>query len=248
MQSAVNSAIALGMKGIVFTDHYDMDPPRGIEGFTYDPAAQQIAIDEIRTAYKDFDILKGIEIGIQKKSLPKISAFLDKFSFDTIIASAHFVEGMDPYFGDYYKNKDWEEAYGFYLQSIYDCISVFDNFDVVGHFDYIVRYSPYKQKMMRYRDFPDHFDSIFKVLKEKGKALEINTNTYRDSYGPAPVLDIEILKRYKESGGEFVSLCSDAHDAGRVGEKFPYYSQIIKDAGFESVVCFKERKPFLMKI
>ena len=129
--SAAQTAIKQGLGGIIFTDHYDVDPPKGIVAFDFDPAEQQLEIEKIKGSFGNFEILKGIEVGIQLKSLPKINRFLDRFSFDTIIASAHFVEGMDPYFGDYYKNRDWREAYGFYLKSIYDCIVQFDNFDVM---------------------------------------------------------------------------------------------------------------------
>lgn len=248
IRTAALAAIENGLGGIIFTDHYDVDPPKGIIAFDFDPKEQQKAIDEVKDDFGELTILKGIEVGIQMKSLKKIGSFLDNFNFDMIVASAHFVEGMDPYFGDYYKNKSWREAYGFYLQSIYECVSIFENYDAVGHFDYIARYAPYSVRSIKYSDFPDHFESIFKVLAQNGKALEINTNTYRDKYGKAPVLDIEILKRFKQAGGEFISICSDAHETSRVGENFSKYSQIAKLAGFDSLVHYKERRPILTKI
>ncbi len=248
MESAINSAIRKGLGGIIFTDHYDVDPPPSIIAFDFQPEAQQFAIDQIRGKYPDFEVLKGIEVGIQKGSLEKIESFVSRYKFDTIIASVHFVNGLDPYFGDYYKRYDWHDAYRNYLLNILECISEYDNFDTVGHFDYIVRYSPYKQKVMKYSDFADEFEAIFKVLKDKGKALEVNTNTYRAKYGEAPKLDEEVLKRYKKSGGEFISLCSDAHDDYRVAENFKNYGEIIKSAGFSYITHFKERHPVLTKI
>lgn len=248
MDSAIKASIRKGLGGIVFTDHYDVDPPPSIIAFDFNPEAQQLAIDNIRERYCDFDILKGIEVGVQKKSLKKIESFVSRFKFDTIIASVHFVNELDPYFGDYYKKYEWHDAYRNYLLNILECITEYDNFDVVGHFDYIVRYSPYKQKMMRYVDFADEFESIFKILKERGKALEINTNTYRAKYGEAPKLDSEIIKKYRESGGELITLCSDAHDDFRIAENFEKYIEIIKEAGFKYITHFKERKPILTKI
>lgn len=248
MESAIKAAIRKGLGGIIFTDHYDVDPPPSIIAFDFQPEAQQLAIDQMKGRFSDFDVLKGIEVGVQKKSLKKIESFVNRYNFDMIIASVHFVNELDPYFGDYYKKYDWHDAYRNYLLNIFECISVYDNFDAVGHFDYIVRYSPYNQKMMRYSDFADEFEAIFKILKEKGKALEINTNTYRAKYGEAPVLDAEILRRYKEAGGELVSLCSDAHDDYRVAENFEKYMDIIKTSGFSYIAHFKERSPILTKI
>lgn len=248
MDSAIKSAMRKGLGGIIFTDHYDVDPPPSIIAFDFEPQAQQLAIDNIRESFVGFEVLKGIEVGIQKKSIDKIDTFVNRYNFDMIVASVHFVNGLDPYFGDYYKKYDWHNAYRNYLLNIYECISVYDNFDAVGHFDYIVRYSPYKQKMMRYSDFADEFEAIFKILKERGKALEINTNTYRSMYGEAPALDIEILRRYKEAGGELISLCSDAHDDYRVAENFEKYKEIIQTAGFSYIAHFKERRAILTKI
>lgn len=248
MDSAIKSAMRKGLGGIIFTDHYDVDPPPSIIAFDFEPQAQQLAIDNIRESFVGFEVLKGIEVGIQKKSIDKIDTFVNRYNFDMIVASVHFVNGLDPYFGDYYKKYDWHNAYRNYLLNIYECISVYDNFDAVGHFDYIVRYSPYKQKMMRYSDFADEFEAIFKILKERGKALEINTNTYRSKYGEAPALDIEILRRYKEAGGELISLCSDAHDDYRVAENFEKYKEIIQTVGFSYIAHFKERRAILTKI
>jgi len=248
MSDAVEQARIKGLGGIIFTDHMDIDTPTDDDTFIFDPIEQQSAIDNIREK-AGIDILKGIEIGLQPHALTKVSPYLKGATFDQIIASIHFVDKVDPYHQrEYYEGKDEIQAYGRYLQNIYECITKYADFDILGHYDYIVRYAPYKKKVILYEDFSEIIDQILIFLAKEGKALEVNSNTYRDKYGKAPYLDQAILKRYKELGGESVSMGSDAHDLYRIGEKFPEFSELIKSCGFKYVTHFKGREKVFVKI
>ena len=106
------------------------------------------------------------------------------------------------------------------------------DFDIVGHYDYVARYAPYPQASIFYRDFSDIFDAMFKYLAQEGKALEINTKTYKDYHGRTPEMDIAVLRRFRELGGEAVSLGSDSHDAQRTGDNFLHFADVVRSAGF----------------
>jgi histidinol-phosphatase (PHP family) len=80
-------------------------------------------------------------------------------------------------------------------------------------------------------------------LAQEGKAIEINTKTYRNHKGYTPTLDTEILKRFRELGGECISLGSDSHEEWRLGENFERFAEVVKNCGFKRLVYFKERKP-----
>ena len=95
--------------------------------------------------------------------------------------------------------------------------------------------------MQRY--YGDYIDAIFKYLVENGKTFEINTKTYTNHAGYIPKLDLDILKRFKELGGEALSIGSDTHGRDRFGDNFELYSQIIKECGFKYLVYYKNRKP-----
>jgi len=60
-------------------------------------------------------------------------------------------------------------------QLIPSIISIFDNFDVYGHLDYVIRYAPNKDKFYNYCNYIDIIDEILKKLINKGKGIEINT-------------------------------------------------------------------------
>ena len=59
---------------------------------------------------------------------------------------------------------------------------------------------------------------------------------------PAPTL--ETVKRYKELGGRLVSVGSDSHYAERIGFGIPRAYEMAREAGFDFVARFKDRKVF----
>jgi histidinol-phosphatase (PHP family) len=127
-------------------------------------------------------------------------------------------------------------------------IRTYGDFDILGHFDYIARYAPYSKRIIRYKEYSDELDSIFRFMIFNGKALEINTNTYRVRNGHSPVLDPDILKRYAQLGGELLTVGSDAHSPERFGEQFEHYMAFARQCGLRYVSYFEKRKPFLLKI
>ncbi len=238
----------MSFRGVCFSDHYDFDPPQGIKKFNFHVERQQSEIESLKESFPDLELLRGVEIGIQPVSLEAIQAFMKKHTFDTVIASMHFVRGHDPYHGKYYDGYGFLEAYDIYLEDILKSISAFRDFDILGHFDYIARYSPYRKHEISLKTFGDILDPILRILAENGKTFEINTKTYQPFAHGTPVLDRNILKHFRELGGEAVSLGSDAHSPERIGEKFEYYSEILKHCGFRYGVYYKERNPVYFTI
>ena len=252
----VNSAIGKGLAGVCFTDHCDFFvPPMKAKYEEYVPEvfdveARNAEIDKVNAKCpQDFHVFKGIEIGVQKSERDKIAAHLEKYSFDEIIASVHYLDDTDPFWGGYYEGKTWRYAYGHYLETLYDeMIWLGDRFDIMGHYDYVTRYAPYPECSILYKDFPDILDSMLRYLAENGKALEINTKTYQDFKGRTPVLDKNILMRYRELGGEIISLGSDSHDADRVGFNFERTAALVSRCGFRYLAHFDKRKPVMLPI
>ncbi len=248
ISEAVSRGRRLGLSGIAITDHFDFDAPVGIMCFTFDPAEQQREIERIRMEIgSDFKILKGIELGLQPHCMEEIKEIATSYSFDTVIASVHFIEGKDPYHGEYYIPYKYKRAYGHYLETIYDCMELFDDYDILGHFDYIARYSPYPESVT-YSDFKDVFDAILTKLVKGGKSFEINTKTYHFYRGKETLLDVNILRRFKELGGEAISFGSDAHGVERLGENFERFIPIVKSTGIKYSVYYEKREPHFLPL
>lgn len=251
VESSARAAVSAGLAGLCFTDHCDFYVPpmkashEHLVPEQFDIAAQQAEIDRVRCLIPEIEIFKGIEIGLEERSRESIRKLLAENEFDEVLASVHYLDDTDPFWGGYYQGKDWKTAYGHYLETIYREMTWLTDFDIIGHFDYVARYAPYPECSIFYRDFPDIFDSILGYLADNGKALEINTKTYQDYSGRTPVLDKDILLRFRELGGEAVSLGSDSHFPERVGDEFRLYSEFIKACGFKYTAHFSRRKLIL---
>ncbi len=258
VEKSALAAAEKGFGGICFTDHCDFYVPKMKEEFepivseVFDVEAQQAEIDRVnglvadgtlgKTTSRKFKIFKGIELGLGERNREQTRELLSKRRFDQVIASVHYLEDTDPYFGPYYKGKNWKEAYGRYLETILREMKWLGDFDIMGHFDYVARYAPYPKESVLYRDFPGLFDEMFKYLIENGKGLEINTKSYR-TYGlRTPQLDRDILIRYLELGGEIICLGSDSHTPEQVGDRFDYFAQYVKMFGFRRLGHYEGRR------
>lgn len=246
-EKMILSAIEKHLNGICFTDHIDYDYP-GPTPFHFDPIKYFETLKPLSEKYKnDIQIHIGVELGLQPQLKQRYDEFLAMGDFDQVIASSHVVHGFDPYYPEYYIGKTEDEAYLEYFESTLENIRIFDNFDVYGHIDYVVRYGPTKNANYSYRKFQDIIDEILKELIAKGKGIEINMAGFK--YGlnhPHPTE--EILKRYRELGGEILTLGSDAHAPEQIAFDYDRLSGILKDAGFTRYTVFQKRKPIFYEI
>lgn len=249
VEASSRAAISAGLEGICFSDHCDHYVPAMKASFEdlkpeyFDVTEQQTEIDRVQNMLGDrIHILKGIEIGMYEECHDQIRNVLSCNSFDQVLASVHYIEQTDPYYGGYYEDKDWKQAYGGYLETIYREMTWLGDFDIMGHYDYIVRYAPYPVTSIRYRDFSDVFDEMFRYLIQEGKALEINTKSYEGHRGRIVELDQDVLLRYREMGGEIISLGSDSHDSSRVGAGFSHHAGLLKNLGFRWTAHYEKRK------
>lgn len=255
VEKSTLAAADAGLGGVAFTDHCDFFVPAMKAEYeqlvpeTFDVNAQQAEIDRVQALIdgriggeRKFRILKGIEIGMHEDCHGEIRRTLGENSFDQVIASVHYLDGIDPFYGGYYEGKDWKEAYGHYLETIWKEMTWLKDFDIMGHFDYVVRYAPYSSTSLLYRDFSDILDEMFRYLIQEGKALEINTKSYQEYNGRLVTLDTEVLKRYRELGGEIVSFGSDSHDAHRIGHAIMEHALLLKSLGFRWSAHYESRR------
>ena len=85
-------------------------------------------------------------------------------------------------------------------------------------------------------------DAILKLLIEKGKGIEINTGGYKAGLSePNPCHDV--LRRYKELGGEIITLGSDAHAVRRLCEGFEQTRQLLLSSGMKYLAIYRDMKP-----
>jgi histidinol-phosphatase (PHP family) len=248
MEEMCLGAIERNIVEIAVTDHLDIDYPDRDFQFDLDYAAYSTAIDHAREKYHGrLNIIKGIEIGLQAHILDECAAFLEGKDFQFVIASVHAVSGMDLSGDEYYRQKTKKAAYIEYLEALLACIKNFKAFNVVGHVDLLRRYGSYRDKSMKHSDFGDLLDLVFEELISTGRGLEINTSGFRYKL-QSTLPDLDLLKRYRELGGEILTIGSDAHTPHHLAYYFSAAYQVVKKAGFDYITRFPHGKPEFVKI
>lgn len=247
-EDMVESAIQKKLGGICFTDHLDIDYPDDPDLFLLDLQKYTSSVLTLQNNYRTtFPILLGIELGLQPHLAAAHTDIVTQYPFDFVIGSSHVVHGIDPYYPVFYEGRTEEACYREYFESIPENIKAFDGFDVYGHIDYVVRYGPNRNLFYSYETYCDVIDEILKLLIAKGKGIEINTGGFKYGLGhPNPTE--HILVRYKELGGEIITIGADAHKPEHVAFDFKKVPFILKEAGFSYYTVFKERKPVFLKL
>lgn len=242
-RSQIERAIALGMKEICITDHHDYDSHNPDSPFILDFSHYIPALRQLREKYaKQIRVGIGVELGLLLHDHEILNTQANAYPFDYVIGSSHFIDDMDTFFPAYFEGRPERESYEHYFEVSYQRVKTMDCFDSFGHLDYIVRYGPNKNKNYSYHAYQDMIDPILKVLIEKGKGLECNTGGLKYGLGhPNPTE--EVLKRYRELGGEILTVGSDGHIPEHIGYDFQLLPELLKSCGFRYYTVFHERKP-----
>lgn len=245
MENMVAQAQALGIHEICFTEHYDTDFPHAPGKFQVDIEEYHKGLLEIRKMFPDMDIGFGIEAGFMPNTIEKTQDIVRQHDFDFILASVHIVDNVDLYYKGY-TPEDREQAYLDYVSEILKILKKASYYSVVGHINYPSKMEVFKERPMFYSDFPDILDEIFRILIQNGKGMEMNTSSLRNCHSTDCVMDM--LKRYKELGGEILTLGSDSHTTATLGFMYAEMLEVIKECGFDYIATFRGLKPVFHKI
>ena len=113
-----------------------------------------------------------------------------------------------------------------------------DCYDSLAHIVYPLRYIRRDGIDLSLDEWEDRVRAIFTEVAKTGHALEVNTHhgTDLDSWPP-------LLRRFRECGGELVTVGADAHREQDVAKGVPEALELLKAAGFRHVTTFAGRKP-----
>lgn len=248
-RSQIEIAFQKGFTHIAITDHNDFEYPSRITGpeYTLDFDSYVIEANKLKEEFKNkIKVLLGCEFGLEAAHQKEIKEVKAKYNFDFIIGSSHLINGVDPTDKNLYLKKSENEVYREYFESILVNTSVFTEYSVYGHLDYVTRYGPTKNLNFKFSDYAEIFEQILKNIIKNGKGIEINTSGFlRDLGYPHP--HIEILKMYKNLGGEILTFGSDSHKNETIGYMFDESEEIVKNLGFKYYCIFENLKPIFIK-
>ena len=252
MEDMIEGSIRHGMKEICFTDHMDYDyPVRGGYDFVFNIEEYIAKLNEMKSRYRNrITILTGVEVGLQPHLKDRIAALTKNNSFDFIIGSSHVVDRLDPYYPEYWTDKTVEEGIRRYYETIVKNCRVISDFHVYGHIDYIIRYIP-KQLAANfhysYRNYLDLLEEALKIIISNGKGIEVNSSGYKYGLG-RPHPDADVLKLYRELGGELITIGSDAHAPEHLCYDFETVSELLQSLGYRYYAVFHQGKPVFQKL
>lgn len=246
-------AVAKGLRAIAVTDHCNI--------IDYYKDKQNIicrqAAFEVKKAADVFNgqliVSSGIELGSPARDDEAVRDVL-KNKFDFVVASVHRIKGKKKSFlhYDYTRESNRPECLlPRYLDEMLETVQ-WNGFDSLAHFTFPLRYFPPEQLAeFDFWQYRDRIEAILKTLAQNGKALEINTKCEPfmmngKTYNFHP--DFEVVKLFKELGGEHITVGSDAHSTHDVGNRLSEAYDIAVAAGFKYVTLYQHRTPLSVKI
>ncbi len=244
-EKMIQAAIQKGLRTICITEHHDLD---FVEPATTDFEMYWPTLIKLQEVYKDkIEILIGMEFGMQSHLGRVCDELAKKYPFDFIIGSIHIFDGYDPYYPDYFQKVEDEEGYRRAFELTLEGLRATKEIDVLGHMDYITRYGTKREEAYSYAKYADSIDAILRYLIENGKGLEVNTGGWKYGLSFAhPHQDV--LKRYRELGGEIITIGSDAHKPEHVAYDFDRVKAYLEACGFAYYTEFRNRTPKFCKI
>ncbi len=232
------SAINKGVKRIALTDHCDIDCV--LDGLYpgYDAAAAKAEFDRCREKYEgQLEMIFGIELGQAHLREKEAHELIKKYDMEFIITSIHNLDRVPDYIFLNYKEIPQpmiDHLYERYVRELCGAAK-FDGAHTLAHITYPARYINRDGREIDIKRFYDLYRELFEIIKSRGVALELNTSGIRKGYGMSPNEDL--LRFYRECGGELVSCGSDTHIFGDVGADVEDCVELLREIGFKYLTC-----------
>lgn len=243
----VRSASERGVSILAFTEHLPLpaqlaDRVPGAGGYAMPLEELDAYVADVRAATElgdalGVEVLLGVEIDAVAEGLRHAEALIDRYSFDIVLGSVHFIDDWafdDPDLQAGYRQWRLEDLWERYFDDLIEA-GRSGLADVIAHADLV-------KKFCGRPDAPvDHlYARAAQALAQAGVAVEVNTaglrKPCREIYPSLP-----FLKALRVAGVP-VTIGSDAHRPSEVGKDADKARALLAEAGYDSVVVFRQRE------
>ncbi|MBQ6041199.1 MAG: histidinol-phosphatase HisJ family protein [Oscillospiraceae bacterium] len=253
----ITAANALGLKYMAITDHVEINRyypaeyyhAEETEEYFYNGKgvfeASAAETESLKATCAPLTLLTGAEIGQIPQDIEKSALIYNDPRVDLILGSVHELPGRpDFYFLDYAK-EDIPALVTAYFEEVLRLAQT-DCYDILAHLTYGLRYLPNR----RAYDLTPHrglIDEILMTVIRKGKAIELNGSGLRK---PQPYIDpdLMLIKRFRELGGEHLTISTDAHDTKYLGFGVDLLEDMARTAGFDRLTVFRRHEPCFVNL
>lgn len=249
------AAKKLGLRVMAVTDHVEINRyypaeyyhAQETEEFLYDSKRVfEGSVAEVCAHKCDAPLLLcGAEVGQIPQNIRLAEQLYADPRVDFVIGSVHELPDMaDFYFLDYAKEDIPKLLAAYFDEELR--LAQTECYDTLGHLTYGLRYLPNRDAADLTPYLPV-IDEIFRTLIAKGKALELNGSglKYEQPFTD-PAMDL--LRRYRQLGGAYLTLGTDAHDTKYLGYGMECLEQMARDAGFTEITFFVKHRPQLLHL
>lgn len=227
-----------GLSELCITDHWDL---------VDDPSTLNPPLDlwqkrqlKAQATVPHLPLRFGIEVGDGYADPPLVHQVLAQLPLDFVLGSVHAVNrphSPSIYWG-FPKSQDRQEHLDFFHLYFKTLLlqSQQDYFDSLGHIIYPFRYLRYHQDLSP-QLFLEEITLVLEELIRQDKSFELNTTQGRTLEIWTP-----ILKRYRDLGGQNLTLGSDAHQASHLGLGLTEALDLLKSVGFSHYLVYRQRQ------
>ena len=245
MAEIAEVAVERGLREICITDHvdtYDWHSGEMSTAYDWDEAFRQHR-EAVEHWGDRIDIKLGAELSGAVR-YPNEAAYLLRYrdQLDMVIGSIHLAaekfNWQDLYFIGKHDIPYYEDLIAHYLGDM-ATLARWGQIDILGHMTLPLRYlHVHHQVDMTFDKHMDAVEEVFRIIIPKGIGIECNTNR-----GDMPLPDETILRRYREMGGEIITLGSDAHSGEYIGCAIAERQELLRACGFRYFTTFTKGKP-----
>ena len=194
-------------------------------------------------------ILLGIELGQPHQCPKKAAEVLAKNDFDFVLCALHNAKGEKDFYYMDYKNIDISNLIAIFEKYTEELCELanWGNFHALAHITYPLRYLFRNNIHISIEKYTDLYKKLFGILMTRGIALELNTSGLRKPIN-RPCPPYELLKLYKEAGGELITVGSDAHKISDIFCNIPDAYERLRSLGFVYITQVKDKKLTQVKL
>ena len=234
------AAIERGLHEIGFSEHVGIDPSDEAYG-TLNLDSYKQAIQTARQHYADKLLVRmGVEIDFRSVVTDLTKQYLESHEFDFVTGAVHYLDGEILLRTDIFEHRPAQEVWEDYFTETLAMVRT-GLFDIVAHLDvpkrgHVPLFGPFDCTTCE-----EQIRAILSEIIRREAVLEINTAGLRKQANELfPSMDI--LKLYRQLGGELITFGSDCHSPQKVGCDFDKAIEAAEAAGFTHVATFENRK------
>ncbi len=246
MLAMARAAREQGIDCLCITDHCDTVDWVTLE---YYPPCRTVA-QRLREAYaacraelpEGLELRLGMELGetyFHPELAPRLYA---EEGLDFTLGSLHITQQGDYHLMDYSSPEHCRELLDDYLDRLLG-IAADGYYDVLAHIGYVRRYILRQgwDEGLSLRRNGEKLEKLFQTVIALGKGIELNCSGLRDGCGAFP--NEELLRLYRELGGEIVTVGSDAHRVADAAKCIREGYELLRQCGFRYVCTYRRHRP-----